>query len=165
MFKFIVLALMPVFVFAALPTKQKIQKGIIAEQGAISGGVAGNGFSMLKLQLVEMKTARLERFIFDIGDIKGKKIKGVPGFYHVQLVRNPPQMIIDFSQMPVSKVFESDLTKIVKPSVLVSSAKMVSDPIDKSLTLVMNLRRPGSMKVMQVKGEKETSKLVVDLYK
>lgn len=165
MLKIIGALLLPVFLYAALPTSHKVQQGIIAEQGAVSGGVAGNGFSMLKMQLIEMKTANRERFIFDIGDLSGKKVKGLPGFYHVQLVKNPPQIIIDFSQMPVSKVFENDLTKIIKSSVIVASGKLVSDPVDKSLTMVLNLKKPAKMKVMQVKGEKDTSKLVVDMYK
>lgn len=156
--------ILPLLSQAALPSRQTLQKSIIADQGAVSGGIAGTGFSMLKMQMVSMPKAHLERFIFDIGDLKGKKIKGLPGYYHVQLVKNPPQMIIDFSQMPVSRVFENDLTQTVKKSVLVSSGKLVSDPIDKSLTMVLNLKKPGKMKVMQVKGEKETSKLVVDLY-
>lgn len=164
MIKILAALLLPLFLNAALPPAQKIQKSIIAEQGAVSGGIAGNGFSMLKMQLVSMPKAKMERYIFDIGDLRGRKVKGLPGFYHVQLVKNPPQIIIDFSQMPVSRVFENDLTKTIKKSVLVSSGKLVSDPIDKTLTMVLNLRKPGKMKVMQVKGEKETSKLVVDLY-
>lgn len=165
MFKTLGAILFPLLLQAALPTAQKIQKKIISEQGAVSGGVAGNGFSMLKMQLISMPNANMERFVFDVGDLKGQKIKGLPGFYHVQLVKNPPQMIIDFSQMPVSRVFESDLTKTLKKSALVANAKLVSDPTDKNLTMVLNLRKPAKMKVMQVKGEKETSKLVVDLYK
>lgn len=164
MYKILLAILFPLLSQAALPTAQKIQKGIIADQGAVSGGVAGIGFSMLKMQLIAMPKANVERYIFDIGDLKGQKIKGLPGFYHVQLVKTPPQMIIDFSQMPVSRIFENDLTRTLKKSVLVSNGKLVSDPIDKSLTMVLNLKKPGKMKVMQVKGEKETSKLVVDLY-
>lgn len=164
MIKLISALLLPLFLNAALPPAQKIQKSIIANQGAVSGGIAGNGFSMLKMQLVAMPSAKMERYIFDVGDLRGHKNKGLPGFYHVQLVKNPPQMIIDFSQMPVSRVFENDLTQTLKKSVLVSSGKLVSDPIDKTLTMVLNLKKPGKMKVMQVKGEKETSKLVVDLY-
>lgn len=164
MVKLLGLLLLPLLLHAALPSAQKLQKGIIAGQGAVSGGVAGNGFSMLKMQLVAMPNAKMERFIFDIGDLKGQKIKGLPGFYHIQLVKNPPQMVIDFSQMPVSRVFENDLTKTIKKSVLVSSGKLVSDPTDKTLTMVLNLKKPGKMKVMQVNGQKETSKLVVDLY-
>lgn len=164
MFKILGALLLPLMLQAALPPAQKIQKSLIVDQGAISGGIAGNGFSMLKMQLVSMPNVKMERYIFDIGDLRGKKIKGLPGFYHVQLVKNPPQIVIDFSQMPVSRVFENDLTKTIKKSVLVSSGKLISDPTDKTLTMVLNLKKPGKMKVMQVKGEKDTSKLVVDLY-
>lgn len=156
--------LSPLVLQAALPPAQKTQKSLIVDQGAISGGVAGNGFSMLKMQLVSMPNVKMERYIFDIGDLRGQKIKGLPGFYHVQLVKNPPQLVVDFSQMPVSRVFENDLTKTIKKSVLVSSGKLISDPTDKTLTMILKLRKPGKMKVMQVKGEKDTSKLVVDLY-
>lgn len=165
MIKFFSVLLIPFYLNAALPPTQKIQKSIIASQGAVSGGVAGTGFSMLKMQLVAMPNANLERFIFDIGDLRGKKLKGLPGFYHVQLIKNPPQMIIDFAQMPVSRVFENDLAKTIRKSTLVSSGKLVSDPTDKTMTMVLQLRKPGKMKVMQVNGEKDTSKLVVDLYK
>ncbi len=164
MLKFILVAFLPFFVKAALPTTQNFQKSLIVGQGAISGGVAGIGFSMLKMQLVSMANAKVERFIFDIGDLRGKKLKGLPGFYHVQLANNPSQVVIDFSQMPVSRVFENDLTKTIKKSVLVSSGRLVSDPTDKTMTMILNLKKPGKMKVMQVSGEKDTSKLVIDLY-
>lgn len=164
MLKLLYALLLSLSVNAALPTSQKIQKSIIAGSGAVSGGIAGNGFSMLKMQLIAMPNAKMERYIFEVGDLKGRKIKGLPGFYHVQLVKSPPQIVIDFSQMPVSKVFENDLTQTIKKSVLISSGKLVSDPIDKTLTMVLKLKKPGKMKVMQVKGEKDTSKLVVDLY-
>tara|TARA_B110001454_G_scaffold219111_1_gene250043 strand:- start:49134 stop:49628 length:495 start_codon:yes stop_codon:yes gene_type:complete len=164
MFKILIALLLPLMSQAALPPAKNIQKSLIVDQGAISGGIAGNGFSMLKMQLVSMPSVKMERYIFDIGDLRGQKIKGLPGFYHVQLVKNPPQVVIDFSQMPVSRVFENDLTKTIKKSVLVSSGKLISDPTDKTLTMVLNLKRPGKMKVMQVKGDKDTGKLVVDLY-
>lgn len=138
------------------------QKGFMS-QGAVSGGLAGGGFTMLKATLNKQVSMRSERIVFDIGDLKGNKMTGLPGYYHAQLVQNPPQLILDFSQMPNSRVFENELIKSVRTSDIIASAKLVSDPIDRTLTVIFPLKRTAQMRVLQVIGKKETSKVVLDL--
>lgn len=164
MFKYLFISL--VFCFssmAALPPNAQNAKNILKYQGALNGGVAGTGFSLLKMSKIALAQNKLERWVIDIGDIKGRVNKGVPGFYHVQLTQNPAQLIIDFNQMPVSVFSESELTKMTQSSVFISKGRLLSDPTDKTLTMIFDLKKPAQVKVLQVLGKKETSKLVLDL--
>lgn len=164
MFKSLILVLLLALNgFAAIPAANQNAKNIIKYQGALSGGVAGGGFSLLKMNKIALAQNKGERWIIDIGDIKGKSNKGVPGYYHVQVTQNPPQLVIDFNQMPVSIFSESELTKMVQSSVFMSKGRLLSDPTDKTLTMIFDLKKPSQVKVMQVIGKKETSKVVLDL--
>lgn len=165
MFKiFLLFAVSTINLFAAIPSPSNQAKNIIKFQGALQGGVAGNGFSLLKISKLFFPQTHSERWIVDVGDLKGKVNKGLPGYYHVQMVQNPPQMIVNFNQMPVSVFNEIELTKMIKSSVFVSKGKLLSDPTDKTLTMIFDLKKPAQLKVLQVKGQKETSKLVFDLF-
>ena len=66
--------------------------------------------------------------------------------------------------MPISLINENELTKILKSSVYISGGRMISDPTDKNLTMILDLKKPSQLKVLQVKGQKETSKLILDLF-
>ncbi|MCK6597569.1 MAG: hypothetical protein L6Q37_04330 [Bdellovibrionaceae bacterium] len=149
---------------AAIAPKEQQAKNIIKFEGAVHGGIAGSGFSLLKMNRMYFENLKLERWIVDIGDIKGKSNKGLPGYYHVQLAQNPARIIIDFNQMPISLINENELTKILKSSVYISGGRMISDPTDKNLTMILDLKKPSQLKVLQVKGQKETSKLILDLF-
>lgn len=164
MFKYLFVSLLFCFAGqAALPPSTQNAKNILKYQGALNGGVAGTGFSLLKMSKLALGQNNQERWVIDIGDIKGRVNKGVPGFYHVQLTQNPAQLIIDFNQMPVSIFTEAELTKMVQQSVFISKGRLLSDPTDKTLTMIFDLKKPSQVKVMQVMGKKETSKLVLDL--
>lgn len=149
--------------YAALPPTGQQAKNIIKYNGALHGGVAGSGFSLLKVNRHYFSQKNAERWVVDIGDLKGRAHKGLPGYYHVQVTQNPPQMIVDFNQMPVSVFNELELTKMIKSSVYISKGRLLSDPTDKTLTMIFDLKKPVQVKVLQVKGQKETSKLVFDL--
>lgn len=164
MFKFLFVSLVvSISTMAAIPTASQGAKNILKYQGALNGGVAGTGFSLLKMSKMALAQNNLERWVIDIGDIKGRVNKGVPGFYHVQLTQNPAQLVIDFSQMPVAVFTDAELTKMVQSSVFMSKGRLLSDPTDKTLTMIFDLKKPAQVKVMQVLGKKETSKLVLDL--
>lgn len=152
------------YLLAAIPSSSVSTNSILKFQGALSGGQAGNGFSLLKLDKVFFQNLNSERWIVDVGNLKGKENKGLPGYYHVQLQKNPPQVIINFNQMPVSLVDEHQLSKFIKDSIYVRNGRLLSDPTDKTLTLILDLKKPLQLKVLQIKGQKKTSKLVLDMF-
>lgn len=152
------------YLLAAIPSSSVSTNNILKFQGALTGGQAGNGFSLLKLDKVFFQNLNSERWIVDVGNLKGKENKGLPGYYHVQLQKNPPQVIINFNQMPVSLVDELQLSKFIKDSIYVRNGRLLSDPTDKTLTLILDLKKPLQLKVLQIKGQKKTSKLVLDMF-
>ena len=93
MFKYLLVSLVVgISTMAAIPTASQGAKNILKYQGALNGGVAGTGFSLLKMSKMALAQNNLERWVIDIGDIKGRVNKGVPGFYHVQLTQNPSSL-------------------------------------------------------------------------
>jgi hypothetical protein len=67
--------------------------------------------------------------------------------------------------MPLSKINEKLLKEILKSSNLITGSKILKDPIDQTLTLSLNLKQKSKMKIIQVKGGKETARLVLDIIK
>ena len=68
MLKILGALLLPLMLQAALPPAQKIQKSLIVDQGALSGGVAGNGWSRLNMQLVSMPNVKMDRYSLARGE-------------------------------------------------------------------------------------------------
>lgn len=140
---------------AALPKNFAPQRQI--------GGQAGPGFSLLKIQhLAQLKTGQ-ERIIFHIGTKEGYFLKGSPGYFNAFNQNN--KIILDFSQMPTSKLSEKSIQEIFKGSQLIKKTRLIKDPMDQSLSLELELLRPARMKVIPIKGEKQTARLVLDINK
>lgn len=144
---------------AAIPPKAKILDG----KGSQSGGVAGSGFMLTDMRRTADAKKKIERIVMDIGDIQGLPIKGLPGYFHVELKQNPDRLIIDLSQMPKTMVDEFKLGRIFEKSMAVQKTAMTSDPSDNTLNIALNLKKGTKVRVFQVAGQKQTSKIVVDL--
>ena len=127
------------------------------------GEVAGAGFSLLNLQKIEAKTGNTERLIFSIGDREGQPIMGAPGYFNVQ--NQDTRITLDFAQMPHTKIDEKTIRQILKGSKLIRKAQLIQDPLDQTLTLVLDLSNPVNMKTLQVKGQKQTARVVLDIIK
>ena len=149
--------------WAAVNKTQMAPAKILRESSSVAGGVAGTGFSLLDMRKSQDKKNKIERLVFDIGDLQGKTQKGYPGYYHVQMAQNPSRLIIDFSQMPAAKINAQDIQKRLSASMYVKSSEFALDPIDRSLSLVLFLKNKPRAKVFQVAGKKATSKVIVDL--
>ncbi len=164
--KFVLLAIFVCFSFvsnAAMTSGALKPSKILLGDGTKAGGIAGPGFTLLDIKSVSNQASAEERLMIDVGDIDGKAHKGYPGYFQVELRNNSKTVIIDFAQMPASKM---DLAKIqdkLKDSFYVKKAKLLADPSDDTLTLVLDLKKPAKLKVFQVPGEKTTSKVVLDL--
>lgn len=147
----------------AVPPKQAPPKParLLSGQGALSGGMAGAGFSITNVTLA--KTPQKDRVVIDFGDLKGKTLKGLPAYYHAELQNNPSRLILDFSQTPHSKLEESEIRSRLKASGRVTGSTLLVDPVDQTMTLIFDLKKGTKAQVFQVRGEKGTSRVVVDL--
>lgn len=161
---FVVLAVTLFFAihgWSAIQSPQKMK--VYPAPTAIVGGMADIGFSLTDIQKVSDTKSKHERFIFSVGNLNGGPHKGAPGYYHAQLIKNPNRLTIDFSQMSVIYMSENKIKETFGNSNFVKSYKLVTDPIDKTTTLVLDLKKEVLFRAVQVKGEKTTSKVVVDL--
>lgn len=165
--KFFILGLMAlVFTIpnadAAVPTKNPISPQIIQGTGVITGGAAGSTFSLLDIRKSQDLKMKAERLVIDVGDSSGKVVKGPPGYFHAQLLQNPARLVIDFSQMPASKMNVQEIKKRLGLSMYIKESKMSLDPVDQSLNMVFFLKNNPKVKIYPVNGKEATSKVVVD---
>lgn len=150
---------------AAVPAKSAgpgLSKLLVGE-GITFGGIAGAGFTLKDFRRTADVKKKIERIVMDVGDRNGADIRGWPGYYHIELKKNPRQLIIDFAQMPNSRINQKAIALKMKNSMAVSKTSMSLDPVDGSLNLTMDLKTNAKVKVYQVAGKKSTSKVVVDL--
>jgi hypothetical protein len=143
---------------AKKPTPTKILKG----EGVTIGGLAGTGFTLLDLRRTADNKKKIERLVIDVGDRTGAPMKGWPGYYHAELKKNPARLVLDFSQMPNTKVDQIGLNTRLKNSLAVKKSNMTVDPVDSTLNLTLDLKPNTRVRIAQVPGKKATSKVVVD---
>lgn len=148
---------------AAVPNKipSPVNKTILAGNAAIAGGVAGTGFSLRDFKLTQV--AGKERLIIDIADLTGSPLKGLPGYYHAELQKNPSRLVIDFAQTPNVFIDEKKINERLRSSKVVSRSAVLIDPTDQTLSLILDLKKTAKAQVYQVRGNKGTSRVVVDL--
>ncbi len=149
---------------AAVPAKKSpAVKKILSGEGASFGGLAGSGFTLLDIRRTADPKKKVERIVIDVGDINGVPQKGWPGYYFAELKKNPARLIIDFSQMPNSRINQHQIAARLKNSIAVKRTAMSMDPLDQSLILTLDLKTNTKVRVLQVAGKKSTSKVVIDL--
>ncbi|MBX2987489.1 MAG: hypothetical protein KF802_06300 [Bdellovibrionaceae bacterium] len=148
---------------AAIPTKTTAPKPqkLLAGQGAVTGGLAGAGFSLVNVTLA--KTQKKERVVIDLGDIKGAPVRGYPTYYHAELQNSPRRLVIDFSQTATVFIDEKELRQRLKGSTAIAGSSFVLDPTDQTLSLILDLKKNVKAQIFQVPGQKGTSRVVVDL--
>lgn len=157
--------LMTLQVSAAIPPKPAFPAGrILMNEGVANGGLAGTGFSLMDLRRTADSKKKVERIVIDFGDIDGNLHKGLPAYFHAELKKNPNRLVLDFTQTPNSRIDDGRLENRFKGSLFVKKTSMILDPEDKALNLTLDLK-PGTVaRVFQVKGNKTTSKVVIDLF-
>jgi hypothetical protein len=150
-----VLMCIPFLSYAAVPKNVAPQRQI--------GGQAGPGFSLLKIQHMAQEKTGQERIVFHIGTKEGFFLKGTPGYFNA--LNHNKKIVLDFSQMPTSKLSEKSIQEIFKSSRLIKKTRLIKDPIDQSLSVELELHHPARMKLIPIKGEKQTARLVLDINK
>ena len=141
--------------WSALPAKPVVQRQI--------GGTAGPGFSLLKIQHMVPSKKGIERVVFHIGTKEGYFLKGTPGYFNA--LNKDKRIILDFSQMPFSKLSEKSVQEIFKNSNRIKKTQLIKDPMDQSLSVVLHLHQQAKIKLTPIKGEKQTARLVLDIVK
>jgi hypothetical protein len=153
-------------VSAAIPAKPlaPVVGKILIGEGEATGGVAGTGFSLMDLRRTSDAKKKIERIVIDFGDMQGNPQKGLPAYFHAELKKNPNRLVLDFNQTPNSRLDDGRLANRFKGSLFVKKSTMILDPEDKALNLTLDLKSGTFARVFQVKGEKTTAKVVIDLF-
>lgn len=154
-------------VFAAVPTiqvKPTAANKILEGEGMTYGGLAGSGFTLLDVRRTSDAKKKIERIVIDVGDQQGVAMRGWPGYYFAELKKNPHQLVLDFSQMPRTRIEQEKIAARMAGSLGVLKTSMALDPVDNSLNLTLDLKKNVKAKVYQVFGKKSTSKVVIDLF-
>lgn len=160
---------MGVIVKAAIPT-QPLQKvytddKLLKNFGVVRGGVAGKGFSILALRSSHTKDKKIERLVLDIGNASLLKNEGKVGYYNIELKQKPNRLIIDLSQTLNAKVTQKEINSLVAKSDFFNKGQLLFDSQSRSLSLVLDLKQHAEIKIQDVDGYTDTSKLVIDFKK
>ncbi len=152
-------------VWAASAYKQtlNVKKNQYAEDGVFVGGKAGGGSSLLNVRRIFSPKAKLERVTLDLGDRDAKPPGKHLGYFQVSLDSKENRVVVDLSQLKMSRVSEVAVQNLFKKSPYVASVGLTLDPEDKAGTLVLNLKRPMRLEVFQVLKDGAPGKIVMDL--
>src|SRR4051812_43176456 len=71
---------------------------ILRGSGAIHGGLAGKGFSLLGVLSQPAKNQKLERLSISMGTPLLEAHHGAPGYFHIENTGEKKQIVINFAQ-------------------------------------------------------------------
>lgn len=150
---------------AVSPGIQKVQppvrKNILRGQGALQGGKSGPGFSILDVRSMPI-AKKSERLMIDIGDARSEKLQGSVGYYTVEMKKNN-RLVLTFAKTLNSKLENRELQKKFSQSRYVAGSQFQFDPVGQNMTLELQLKKAVVARVVSLKGDKETGKLVIDM--
>jgi hypothetical protein len=147
---------------ALLPKNDLTKPSLPTAAKVFTGGVAGVGFTLLDVKTLQFKNN--DRIVVDIGDLHGKNLKGLPGYFHAEYKAEKGKLILDFAQMPNSFISSQQLTDKLKSVGSIRQSRLHFDPADSSMSLILDLKK-SQVKIYQVPGQKTTSRVVIDLIK
>lgn len=149
---------------AALPRNSYIKpSAILKGSGTLTGGQAGQTLGLLNIQSSGSKKTKAERITFEFGKADLQPLKGVVGYYHVELYQNPPRLAVELPLTLGSKVSEKELAKKLAQSLHVKKAVMTFDRTSQSTSLLFQLKRPVMIRLTRVENPKVTGQLVLDI--
>jgi len=160
--------LFSVSAIAAVPPKAKNalrNSAILRGPGAIHGGLAGKGFSLLGIKSQVSKNQKLERLTVGVGNMNFLPHKGSPGYFHIENSADSKRVVLNFPQTPNAKFDERSAQKAFAKSPFVRSTEMTFDPQTQTTSLILNLKKPASIRATPIPGTgKQTAQLKVDLF-
>ncbi len=143
--------------FAAVPN---VSSMILSKPGYVRGGVANGNYSLLAIRRTASKKMKTERLVIDIGDMAQAPITGALGYYNVELKKNN-SLVLDFAQTLNSKFSKKTMNEVIKDSAAIRSAKIHFEPTSQTMSLVFDLKKKATIKVLPVIGK--SSKMVIDI--
>lgn len=151
--------------WAATPYKQSLsnKKNQYAADGVFVGGKAGGGTSLLNVHRVFSAKQQIERVTLDLGDKDAKPAGRDIGFFQVSVDSKENRVVIDLSQLKLSRVSEAAVQNLFKKSAYVASVGLTLDPEDKAGTMVLNLKRPVKVEVFKQIKDNSPGKIVMDI--
>jgi len=150
---------------AAVAKKGTANIGLLPGAGAVHGGQAGLGFTLLGIKTVPGKNKEVERIVFETGNRSARPLLGQPGYFNVENDPAAHRVVVDFHQTLNSKFEERELKKVFARSSFVRSGQMIFEPQGQMMTLVLDLKKNASIRVIPVAGtEKRTASLILDFF-
>lgn len=153
---------------AAIPPKAKkalSSSAILRGGGAIHGGIAGRGFSLLGVKSFPAKNQKLERLAVSVGDPLFQVHAGALGYFHIENNSDAKQIVINFDQTYNSKFDEKSLQQVFANSPFVKSSQILFEPEAKSMSLVLTLKKAASIRAIPMMGKgSKTAQLNIDLF-
>src|SRR5690606_31561767 len=107
--------------------------------------------------------SKLERVIIDLGDKEAKPLGRAMSYFQVSMDSKDNRVIVDLSQLMLSKVSEAQIRRRFAKSPYVSQVDLTLDPEDKAGTLVLKLTRPMKLEVFQLVKARKPGRIVMDL--
>ena len=150
---------------AATPFKKSLaeKQNSFLNHGVFTGGEAGQGSSLLAVRhQFSMKTG-FERVMVELGDQNAKPAGRKMGFFQASLDSVQQRLVLNISQLRLSKVSEQQVQRLFKRSPLVRSVEFTLDPEDKMATMVLNLKKPAKLEVFQQLADGKPARIVMDL--
>ncbi|MBX3021733.1 MAG: hypothetical protein KF799_08670 [Bdellovibrionales bacterium] len=148
--------------WGATPYKQSLsgKKNVYVRDGVFTGGVAGQGTSILEVRRAFSAKTELERVIVALGDREAKPLKSEPTYFQASLDAANRRLVLDISQLKLSKVSEQQVQRLFKKSPYVASVDFTLDPEDKAASMVVHLKRPMQLEVFKLS---KPARIVMDL--
>ncbi len=154
--------------FAAISPQAKkalSSSAILRGGGAIHGGLAGRGFSLLDVKSFPAKNQKLERLSVSVGDPLFQPHAGAPGYFHIENKTDTKQVVINFDQTYNTKFDEKALQQVFAHSPFVKSSQIMFEPESKSMSLILTLKKAASIRAVPVVGNaSKTAQLNIDLF-
>ncbi len=138
---------------------------ILRGAGAVHGGLAGRGFSLLDLKSEIAKSQKLERLTVQIGDAALQPYVGAPGYFHIENRPETHQVIIHFLQALNAKFDDRKLAQTFAHSPFVKTSQMNFEPESQTMSLILQMKKSASLRVLPVNGTKsQAAQLRIDLF-
>jgi hypothetical protein len=126
------------------------QQSAWLDRGILVGGESASGFSLLDLILVPGE--KREKWHLTLGDVRGQKWKGPPGYFHMHL--DPTGRRLRLSLTQVSQIKRGDImSRIAIASHLLKDLRVLSNPADSVAHLEFNFKYPVRAKAATEPGD------------